>query len=415
MKNTFFKGKIYDRYSELFTDQNEDGKKQYYMLYNIRNSKPSIDRAKKLIAEENEKNKVKARLVAIEKQGVKYPFVLAPISMVEARYLAFRNRENNLIEKDSGVKENISSEKKKKVSNKVKVALATGMATLALFGVIYSARDVIQESAPKNEITEQQKTFQEPYQNSSQKAQQNMSLNDIVENMSYDDLTYGTYQNSKGVTLMEMSDALLISNVCFNNVMDELEKFNASVSESKRYAFDKNKFNGAMFAGFQHRESSFILSKDDINKPCKGPFQISAAGAEEANEVCRKLTGKNVIESVDDLYDPVKACRACIYIVIKNYQYAYTATENVIVTPSMPIDTYLWGCKNVRQWIREGSYSPKMYSQTVLKFGEVLDEYWNLILENKTDGSHDQYWKECNNKLDQVIEWSKAQSNQMGE
>jgi len=166
-----------------------------------------------------------------------------------------------------------------------------------------------------------------------------------------------------------------------------------------------------MFTGEQIRESSLreyvakganIKNAPDYGDLCRGSHKLGPDAIKEANEVSRRLTGEDVIRSEEDLYDLVRATRACMYIAIKNYEYCAGVISGESVEPNMVFDAYLWGCGNVRKWLREcvedgeynGEYKPKDYSVDILYYGECLEEYWEKFLEGVTDGSHDKHWQD---------------------
>ena len=227
----------------------------------------------------------------------------------------------------------------------------------------------------------------------------------------YESLTYDTYTSSKGVEFIEIADALKIADACYSNIIKELTKYNDSVPDSQDYSFDHTKFLSSMIIGEMIRECSGrvyvkegedITQSPDYNDRCRGSFKIGPDAIKEANEVSRKLTGEDVIRTEEDLYDMVRACRACIYIAIKNYEYCAGVISAEDVNPNMVFDSYLWGCGNVRKWLRQciedgeynGGYKPKDYSVQLLYYGDCLEEYWQKILAGKTDGSHDKEWED---------------------
>jgi hypothetical protein len=147
---------------------------------------------------------------------------------------------------------------------------------------------------------------------------------------------------------------------------------------------------------------------------------MGAEAIDEANEVSMKLTGKKIIETVDDIYDPVKACMTCMYIAVRNYEYCYDIVQDK-VTPNMVFDTYLFGCGNVRKWLREDiqkgdKYEAKSYSKDVLYYGECVEEYKEALDKGLTDGSHDKYWQDTYyNGLWKLPNWNEQTQTQPGE
>lgn len=413
MRDVFFKGKINGRYCEIFRETNEFGKTQNYIMINIKKTKFEMDTAYDYIDKENQKSKVKASMVYKFQKNVKYPFAKIPISMIEAEWTAFKNKSSNLIENQNEERQSASNYAMK---GQLKKFIASGLviATLATGSFVLAKN--ISKSAEKdsNQITvksQENESFQDFDFSETDSSNQNKFDSEFE---SYDSLTYRTY-NSDGKTKIEEADSLYISYVCYNKIMQELDDYNSKVPKEKRLDFDKNKFSPAVFTAQQFTESSLILTNKDMGKMCKGSFQISDVAGVEANEISMKLTGKNVIETVDDYYDPVKACRVCIYISIKNYQYIKSAKENVSVSPEMVIDTYLWGCGNIRRWVREGTYSKQDYANRVLSYREPFEKYLSALENNKTDGSHDEYWQNCQNELNEIYNKLKAERAQKGE
>ena len=130
------------------------------------------------------------------------------------------------------------------------------------------------------------------------------------------------------------------------------------------------------------------------------------------------MTGEKVIRTEEDLYDQVRATRACIYIAVKNYEYCSGIIGDE-VTPNMVFDSYLYGCGKVRGWLKEclddngkydGSYSPKSYSKDIMYYHSVLDEYWKNVTSGLTNGEHDSYWKDTDyNKLWKKPNWDEVE------
>ena len=129
---------------------------------------------------------------------------------------------------------------------------------------------------------------------------------------------------------------------------------------------------------------------------------IGADATKEANEVSKNLTGKEIISDRKELDDPVEAMMTCMYISVRNYEYCADIVGAENVTPNMVYDCYLFGCKNVRGWLKScmkngkynGNYKPQSYSQKVLYYGECLEPYNDALKKGLTDGSHDKYWQQ---------------------
>ena len=146
-------------------------------------------------------------------------------------------------------------------------------------------------------------------------------------------------------------------------------------------------------------ENSLKVIKDYVNKyGCRGMMMIGTDATKEANEVSMKLTGEAIIENSEELDNPVEALMTAMYIAVKNYEYCADIVGPENVTPEMVFDCYLYGCGNLRSWLREcmvdgqydGSYQARNYSKKILYYGECLEPYKEALDSGLTDGSHDE-------------------------
>lgn len=402
MKKNIFEGMVENRYCEVRIE-NQNGKKQYYVLVNVSGNKDKIEKLRQTLEQENKTSKKEIKLVGIEKQGKVYPFVKLPVSMVDARYFAFKNRDNNKLHESQ---ENEVSQKKSNYKPCTKF-IATALIATTLFG----ASAIAINKAYNEDILVSAET---------QEVNDNNQINEIIktdlsdvkqEKISSSQLTYDTFCNSAGNLLVELDDALKIADVCYDEIKDELKTY--AQTNPNKYSFDVSKFDSTMFVGEWIKESSLILTKKDIDDACRGPFKIGSDAILEANKVSKDLCGKEIIESENDLYDPVKACKACIYIAIKNYEYCQGVTEEV--SPEMVFDTYLFGCGNIRNELKRDDYQQKNYSKIILAYSQVLKEYQKEIENGNTDGSHDKFWSDCYNKLNKVPKQISSAEKQIGE
>ena len=415
-------------------------KKEYFVLHEFPNVSRNKTNAQKAIDQYNEQHKRKAEMLfRKDKEGVEHSYINEPcmafealMAIVETEKAIKKERKLLGIEEPKGL---VSEEKKyNPPSQNFRKAIAYTLLGLTLTGFAigismgFLSPDSTRQETPTvqtgdvnpsdttgshkkpnfSEITNSPETTQAPEQ-------------EIVY-IDYDSLDYKTHTNSKGAVFIELADALKIANACYNNLIIEIERYNEKSSND--YAFDVEKFKGSMFTAEQIRESSLILYVDegesiknaeDYGDKCRGPFKIGPDAIEEANEVSMKLTGEKVIRDERDLYDVVRACRACMYIAIKNYEYCAGIIGDA-VEPNMVFDTYLYGCGNVRSWLRNclengeynGEYNPKNYSKDVMYYYSVVEPYWQKLLAGITDGSHDKEWQNTYyNGLWQKPDWNK--------
>ena len=211
---------------------------------------------------------------------------------------------------------------------------------------------------------------------------------------------------------MELADALKIADVCYDNLQYELE------NSEHDYSFDASKFNPEMYVGEAISENSLKVIENYVNQyGCRGMLMIGADAMKEANEVSVNLTGEKIITDSKQLDDPVKAFMTCMYISVRNYEYCADIVGPENVTPEMVFDCYLYGCGNLRKWLREDvekntPYESKTYSKDILYYGECLEPYMEALKKGLTDGSHDKFWQDTYyNGLWKKPDWSKVQAS----
>ena len=231
----------------------------------------------------------------------------------------------------------------------------------------------------------------------------------VREYVDYNTLDYETWTNSAGNEIIELADALHYADVCFNNVCMDLERYNASVPENKRYSIDMNKFKSTMYIGKEINETSlFDTEKMDRSKAYRGPFQIGDAAAEEANRISLKLTGKKILETNEDFFNPVKACLASIYIDIQNNEYLeyYFRGNDIEITSEMVHDSYNKGANAIAKKVLAGEYEPSVYPLKINAYAEILDKYSEELKAGNANGSHDKIWSKIYSELYSVNEQS---------
>lgn len=436
-----YQGKVHGQETVVYYVENEEtGKKQFYVLESVpeeyQRSQKGLERVDKVIKEYNQAENKNASLVSrTDSIGRKQWYVREPSSMIPALLTAMKveneikkeqkiideiNKKIELREVKSGV---ISYKKPSKMKTMVTRAVAAGLTVLILVGgtgaLVRAVRGSdVEGKTPESGYTETYRPEATTGNNGESTATPPSTMAPVAPEapqekpyIDYDLLTYDTYQNSAGVTMIEVDDALFIANACYNNIVKELDEYNEKSPDEYDYSFDTEKFNPSMFTGEQIRESSLkeyvpkggdIKKSPDYEDDCRGSFKIGPAAIKEANEVSRNLTGEDVIRSEEDLYDVVRATRACMYIAIKNYEYCAGVISAEAVTPNMVLDTYLYGCGNVRSWLRKcledgeynGKYNPKDYSIDILYYADCLEDYWEKLMEGITDGSHDKSWQD---------------------
>ena len=312
------------------------------------------------------------------------------------------------------------------ISDKAKlkaIALVLGITLTLGSGIaIFNSTNNSNDSAKDNTVIEQviggsSHSSKKEESKKPTSASQETSKTPSTEKAAYvdlDTLTWSTYQSSSGTTMVEVSDMLKIAEACYNNLGIELERADHD------YSYDISKFNPEMYVGEAIQESSLKYVVDYVNKyGCRGMFMIGADATKEANEVSKALTGKEIISNSKELDDPVEAMMTCMYISVRNYEYCADIVGAENVTPDMVYDCYLFGCGNVRSWLREcmkngkynGNYKPQSYSQKVLYYGECLEPYNEALKQGLTNGEHDSYWKDLHvNRLWKLPDFE-AESN----
>ena len=301
-----------------------------------------------------------------------------------------------------------SGNKFKKTSSAVKTkAIAIGLAATIFVGSlvgITALGDKGNDGLNNNDITVSEQTTAPTYNNNwttepNHTQSPDTTVSPEVEEKVYTDLdtlTFDTYV-SNGKTFVEVDDMLKIAEACYNNLEIELENGNHD------YTFDVSKFEPEMYVGEAIQESSLKYVVDYVNQyGCRGMFMIGADATKEANEVSRNLTGKDIIIDSKQLDNPVEAMMTCMYISVRNFEYCADIVGAENVTPNMVYDCYLFGCGNVRKWLREcmvdgeynGGYKPQTYSQKVLYYGESLEPYNDALKQGLTNGEHDAYWQD---------------------
>ena len=228
----------------------------------------------------------------------------------------------------------------------------------------------------------------------------NREIKDPYLNVQLDGLkapSVETYVNNQNQTFLTMDSSLEISRYNYLTVIKELDEYNKLVGKEDRYNINFNEFSCLTSSGVRIRESSFRLYNEDDVK-YKGPFKFGGDAVVEANEVAVRLTGKPIIESVEDLEDPVISDKAFHYLLIKNYEYLYDYVEknnyNFDITPQMTIDTHLMGCgnmfKNLDKMAKTGDeYKQYYYSKDVDSIVDILKSYSNkLFYEHMQEDEH---------------------------
>lgn len=191
-----------------------------------------------------------------------------------------------------------------------------------------------------------------------------------------------TYEQN-GKTFLSLDSALEIAHYNYEQLKKELEIYNKTASEKDKYNFNPEMFDSTIFVGVQVKESSLILN-DPEDGEYKGGFKIGADALAEANEVSRALTGKPVALTTEDLNDPIKSSKACMYCYVKNYEYLHDEINNkrlnTKVSDEMVIDEYLFGCGNLFKELNGSGYVQKKYSKIILDYAEALREYNQILL-----------------------------------
>ena len=422
-KNIVFHEKIHGKETLIYFIENENtGRRKYFVLENVpdkfQNNPKALEGINAEIEKYNAEKNKNARLLSMtNKKGEKRWFVEEQTSAMGALIQAYKvDRE---IKKEQKIIDEInkpvptgviaSGNKFKKASNAVKAkAVAIGLAATLLVGSLIgitalgdrgdnglSNNDTsisIQTTAPNynNNWTTGPNTSQSPDTIVTPEVEEKKVYTDL------DTLTFDTYESS-GKTFVEVADMLKIAEACYNNLEIELENANHD------YTFDVSKFEPEMYVGEAIQESSLKYVVDYVNQyGCRGMFMIGVDATKEANEVSRNLTGKDIIVDSKELDNPVEAMMTCMYISVRNFEYCADIVGAENVTPNMVYDCYLFGCGNVRSWLRDcmkdgkynGNYKPQTYSQKVLYYGECLEPYNDALKQGLTNGEHDSYWQD---------------------
>ncbi len=417
-RNVVFNERVHGEETLIYFIQDENtAKKQYYILESVpdkyQRSQKALDRINAEVEKYNAENGKQAKLTALTtKNGEKRWFVEEPSSAIGAFFRAYSvDRE---VKKDQKIIDEINNPPKGSVFNKNRVMIISDKAKLKVIALILGITLTIgsgitlfngannSNSSTKNEsgIVHVIGDSKEESKESSKKPTSSQESEKAPEKATYidlDTLTWNTYVNSSGTTMVEVADMLKIAEACYNNLGIELETANHD------YSYDISKFNPEMYVGEAVQESSLKYVVDYVNKyGCRGMLMIGADATKEANEISKTLTGKEIISDSKELDNPVEAMMTCMYISVKNYEYCADIVGAENVTPDMVYDCYLFGCGNVRGWLKEcmkngkynGNYKPQSYSQKVLYYGECLEPYNKALKQGLTNGEHDSYWKD---------------------
>ena len=439
-KNIVYHETIHGEETIIYTIEDENtGRNKYFILESVpekyQSNPRTLERINAEIERYNAEKNKNARLTSLTtKQGEKRWFVEEPSSLIGALYCA--HKVDKEIKRDQKIIDDINKDSKKgmiasknhykKASNKVKArAAAIGLAAALLVGSIAGItalgnRD--NDNSRNNPAISTESTYESDWSsgiNSSTKPQTpdtniNFEVKEELVHTDLDTLTYSTTQNSDGSKVIELADALNIADVCYDNLQYELENSNHS------YDFDASKFSPEMYVGEAISENSLKVIEDFVNKyGCRGMLMIGPAAVAEANEVSKKLTGKEFVTDSKQLDDPVDAFMTCMYISVKNYEYCSSVVGAENVTPEMVYDCYLYGCGNVMKWLNNcmengkynGNYKPKSYSKDIMYYSECLEPYMDALQKGLTDGSHDKYWKDTYyNGLWKLPDWNEVES-----
>ena len=421
-KNIVFHEKIHGEETLIYFIEDENtGRRKYFVLEAVpdkyQTNQRALDKINAEIEKYNAEKNKKAKLLSLtNKKGEQRWFVEEPSSAMGALIRAYQvdrevKKEQKIIDEINkpmvGV---VSSENKfKKAPGPIKTkAIALGLAVTILIGSlvgISALGDRGNDVPMNNDTTISEQTTAPSYDNSwttepnyTQSPDTTVSP-DVEEEKVYvdlDTLTFDTYV-SNGTTFVEVADMLKIAEACYNNLEIELETANHD------YSFDVSKFNPEMYVGEAIQESSLKYVVDYVNKyGCRGMLMIGTDAMEEAKEVSEVLTGKKVVSDSKELDNPVDAMMTCMYISVRNFEYCADIVGAENVTPNMVYDCYLFGCGNVRKWLRacmedgkyNGGYNPQSYSQKVLYYGECLEPYNEALKQGLTNGEHDSYWQD---------------------
>lgn len=422
-KHIVYHEKVHDEEVLIYFIEDENtGRKKYYVLDAVpdkyQRNQEALERINAEIQKYNAEENKNARLMSLTpKNGEKRWYVEEPSSAMGALIRAYKvdreiKKEQKIIEEinkpvTTGVVS--SGNKFKKATGAVKAkAIAIGLAATILVGSIagITALGNRGDEGLNNNDTTIAEQVKPPIYNDNWNAGPNTSISpdttvspEVEEQKVYTDLdtlTFDTYVSS-GKTFVEVDDMLKIAEACYGNLEIELENANHN------YDFDVSKFKPEMYVGEAIQESSLKYVVDYVNKyGCRGMFMIGTDATKEANEVSKKLTGKEIISDSKELDNPVEAMMTCMYISVRNFEYCAEIVGAENVTPNMVYDCYLFGCGNVRSWLRacmvngkyNGEYKPQTYSQKVLYYGECLEPYNDALKQGLTNGEHDSYWQD---------------------
>ncbi len=381
--------------SIYYVVDSETKQRQYFQLTEVKQDKRDIDNAKQLIDNFNKKHKNNAEFLTRRtvnrktRKSEEHLYVNMPCS----REIAEKQRETLL-----------RKAKNQTINKAVAALVAVSLVGGGLFYAVRSVNDPATLPPSTETIVQDVKPDAVP---------EEIQRDEIIP---YDEMTYDTYKSSSGATMMEVADAIKIAQACYNNIKNEIEVYNTKMSDNKQLTNYLDIITPEMIVGIQMRESSFILTENDRNELCRGSFKLGPAAIDEANAISVKLTGEKVIKCDDDLYDPVKACRASFYFNMKNIDYAKhimgikgkvtdEATQEMIKQAA--IDMYFWGYGNVQKQYNKTNgdgipknYEVRAYGERVLNYEIVFEDYAEQIFSGKAEGHHkDGYYSEVYKKL----------------
>lgn len=429
-RNIVFNEKVHGEETLIYFIQDENtAKKQYYILEAIpdkyQHSQKVLDRINEEVKKYNAENGKQAKLTSLKtKEGEIRWFVEEPSSAIGAFFRAYsvdreiKREQKNIDETNEKSTGSISNKKRFTIiSDKAKIkalALILGITLtlgsgIAIFNMNNNSNDSLKNesgivhvlggsnTSNKNQSSKNEEIKKPVSSQTPSKTPDESVTPEAPVYIDLDTLTWDTYVNSSGTTMVEVDDMLKIAEACYNNLGIELK------TADHDYTYDISKFKPEMYVGEAIQECSLKYVVDYVNKyGCRGMFMIGADATKEANEVSKNLTGKEIISNSKELDDPVEAMMTCMYISVRNYEYCADIVGAENVTPNMVYDCYLFGCGNVRSWLRgcmkngkyNGNYKPQSYSQKVLYYGECLEPYNKALKQGLTNGEHDSYWKD---------------------
>lgn len=437
-----YQGSVHGQETLVYYIENEEtGKKQFFVLESVPEElqvdERGLERVHRMIKRYNEEKNKRAELVSLtDKSGRKQWFVKEPSAMIPALLEAMKveneiKREQKRIDEMNEnstqriVKSGIIQYKKPSNAKTMIIrAVAAGLTVLMLAGGAGILSRTVRGTGPSesettagiHETYEPEESTKAPIVDVTKKP--DITLKPEVPAppvkkpyTDLDTLTYKTHKNESGTEFLELADALRIAEACYNNLTIEL----GSVDHD--YSFDPDKFNCEMFVAEAMAENSLKVIKDYVNQyGCRGMMMIGSDATKEANMVSKDLTGNLIIEDSKELDNPVEAMMTAMYIAVRNYEYCADIVGPENVTPEMVFDCYLYGCGNLRSWLRECKesgkpYQSKTYSKKILYYGECLEPYKDALDEGLTDGSHDKIWQDTYyNHLWKVPDFSAEQT-----